>query len=91
MTPITRRPPAARLLVVHLLATWLLLATGPQHRILDGLAAATGRRWRQLRTDRDRGLATVEVAILAAVLLGLATALLAAIAAVVNKHMSQIK
>jgi hypothetical protein len=96
MTHTTRRPPAIRWLPARLLAAWLvagclLTHAGARPRILDRLAAETARRWRRLRAAPDEGLATVEVAILAAVLLGLATALLAVITAVVNKHMSQIK
>ena len=63
--------------------TWSLVDSRP----LDRLTAAARRQ----KAGSDRGLATVEVAILAAVLLGLATALLVVITAVVNKHMSQIK
>jgi hypothetical protein len=75
-----------------LLTAWLLLAhAGQPHAALDRLGRAVGCRWRRLRAAREAGLATVEVAILAAVLLGLATALLAAITAVVNKHKAEIK
>jgi hypothetical protein len=84
--------PATRRLTAVLLTGWLLLMSAPaQHGMLDTLVTAVRRRWRQLQTARQDGLATVEVAILAAVLLGLATALLAAITAVVNKHKNQIK
>jgi len=83
---------ATRRLTAVLLTGWLLLVpTAGQHGMVDTLVTAVRRRWRQLRTARQDGLATVEVAILAAVLLGLATALLAAITAVVNKHKNQIK
>ncbi len=71
---------------------WLLLAhTGRPHPVLTMLVRAVGDRWRRLRAAREDGMATLEVAILAAVLLGLATALLAAITAVVHKHQAQIK
>jgi hypothetical protein len=81
-----------RRLTVAVVTTWLLLAhTSQPHTTLDSLARAVIRRWRRLRAAREEGLATVEVAILAAVLLGLATALLAAITAVVNKHKAEIK
>jgi hypothetical protein len=79
---------AAALIAARLL---LLLHAGQPCAALDTLATAVGRRWRRLRAAREEGLATVEVAILAAVLLGLATALLAAITAVVNKHKAEIK
>jgi ABC-type Fe3+ transport system permease subunit len=49
------------------------------------------RRLTQLRSTRDAGLTTVEVAIITAVLLGLATALVAAITVVVNRNTSKIQ
>ena len=83
---------ATRRLTAVLLTGWLLLMSAPvQQSMVDSLVTRVRRRWRQLQTARQDGLATVEVAILAAVLLGLATALLAAITAVVNKHKNQIK
>ena len=53
--------------------------------------SALRRRFTQLRTSRDAGLTTVEVAIITAVLLGLATALVAAITVVVNRNTSKIQ
>jgi len=55
------------------------------------LAAAIRRRARHLCTARDSGLTTVEVAIITAVLLGLATALLAAITVVVRRNTGKIQ
>jgi hypothetical protein len=89
--PITTRRRDAGQLQVRLLAAWLLLHTATRSGLLDRTACAWRRRWHRINDGGERGLATVEVAILAAVLLGLATALLAAILAVVNKHVSQIK
>ncbi len=73
-----------------LLAAWLATA-GLESAVFAGLVAAVGRRLHQLRTARDRGLTTVEVALITAVLLGLATALLVAITAVVNENKNKIK
>ena len=53
--------------------------------------SALRRRFTQLRSTRDAGLTTVEVAIITAVLLGLATALVAAITVVVNRNTSKIQ
>ena len=89
MSRLTRaagRLPAARLLLAARVTT-----AGLESALLAGLVAAVGRRLHQLRTARDRGLTTVEVALITAVLLGLATALLVAITAVVNKNKNQIK
>jgi hypothetical protein len=48
-------------------------------------------RLRTTPTGGDAGLTTVEVAIITAVLLGLATALLAAITIVVNRNTNRIR
>ena len=53
--------------------------------------SALRRRFTPLRSTRDAGLTTVEVAIITAVLLGLATALVAAITVVVNRNTSKIQ
>ena len=74
-----------------LLAAWLAAAADPESALIAGLAAAGRRRLAALRAARDRGLTTVEVALITAVLLGLATALLVAITAVVNKNKNKIK
>jgi hypothetical protein len=61
---------------------------------LSAVPAALRRRLdrpRNGRAGRDAGLTTVEVAIITAVLLGLATALLAAITIVVNRNTSRIR
>ncbi len=55
------------------------------------VATSVRRRFTQLRTARDAGLTTVEVAIITAVLLGLATALVAAITVVVSRNTGQIQ
>lgn len=83
--------PRLRRVAAVVLTAWLLLAPAGLTGITARLAAAARRRWHHLRAGGDRGLATVEIAILAAVLLGLATALLAVIAAVVNKYKAEIK
>ena len=74
-----------------LLAGWLTGTADPQAALITGLTAALRRRLAQLRTARDRGLTTVEVALITAVLLGLATALLVTITAVVTKNTNKIK
>jgi hypothetical protein len=74
-----------------LLAIWLTAAAGWESALIGGLTAALRRRLADLRAARDRGLTTVEVALITAVLLGLATALLLAITAVVNKNKNKIK
>ena len=74
-----------------LLAAWLATAVELESALVAGLTAALRRRLAQLRSARDRGLTTVEVALITAVLLGLATALLVAIAAVVNRNKAKIR
>lgn len=85
------RMPAAHRMRAWLRAAWLVFRGTDWTRPVSVAAAAVARRWQQVRQTPDRGLTTVEVAVLAAVLLGLATALLVAISAVVNKHIEQIK
>jgi hypothetical protein len=58
---------------------------------LAAVAAGVRRRFARLQDSRDRGLTTVEVAIITAVLLGLATALVVAITVVVNRNTAKIK
>lgn len=60
---------------------------GPVPEFTDGVR----RRVAALRDSRDNGLTTVEVAIITAVLLGLATALVVAITVVVNRNTAKIK
>jgi len=75
-----------------LVAAWLATTTaGLESALLAGLAAAARRRLHQLRTARDQGMTTVELALITAVLLGLATALLVTITAVVNKNKNKIR
>jgi Na+-translocating ferredoxin:NAD+ oxidoreductase RnfA subunit len=74
-----------------LLAVWLTTAAELDFALVAGLTAALRRRLAQLRSARDRGLTTVEVALITAVLLGLATTLLVAISAVVNRNKSKIR
>jgi hypothetical protein len=69
------------------LGAWAATAAGSTDRVL----AALRRRFGRLRAARDAGLTTVEVAIITAVLLGLATALVAAISIVVNRSTGKIK
>lgn len=93
----TGRTPRTCRTVRLLLAAWTLAtslvvtASGPVVAELFAVAAALRRRLSQLRTARDAGLTTVEVAIITAVLLGLATALVAAITFVVNRNTSKIQ
>jgi hypothetical protein len=49
------------------------------------------RRCARVRATREAGLTTVEIALLTAVVLGLAGALAAAITAVVNRNVGKIK
>lgn len=60
-------------------------------RVVDRWTSALRRRFAHLRSTRDAGLTTVEVAIITAVLLGLATALVAAITVVVSRNTSRIQ
>ncbi len=66
-------------------------AGGPDVALLALLAAAVRARLLALRKARDAGLATIEVAIITAVLVGLAVALLATIAAAVRRRQAQIQ
>lgn len=70
-------------------ALTMLTAGRPPGAALSTVTAAARRRL--ARHGRDAGLTTVEVAIITAVLLGLATALVAAITIVVNRNTSKIK
>jgi hypothetical protein len=76
---------------------WTLVAgllTGLAVRVvaeLTAVDAAVRRRLDMMRADREAGLTTVEVAVLTAVLLGLATAATAAITIVVNRNTAKIK
>jgi hypothetical protein len=81
-------------------ALWLAAAAAALVRVTAGstgggaLASSitvVRRRFNQLRTARDGGLSTVEIAIITAVLLGLATALAAAITVVVARNTSKIR
>ena len=63
-------------------------AGGPECALLTVLTTAIRTRARALREARDAGLATVEVAIITAVLVGLAVALLATIAVAVRRRQS---
>ena len=72
----------------HVRSLCLAAADG---RMAGRWTSALQRRLAQLRTSRDAGLTTVEVAIITAVLLGLATALVAAITVVVNRNTSKIQ
>lgn len=88
--------PVRLLLVAWALVTALLVMAGsrPPGAHLSAVTAALRRRLTQLRSGqagRDAGLTTVEVAIITAVLLGLATALVAAITIVVNRNTSRIQ
>lgn len=63
----------------------------PQVAVIALFATAIQARLKAVRRARDAGLATVEVAIITAVLLGLAVALLAAITVAVRRRQSQIQ
>ena len=66
-------------------------ATNPDLAALALLAEAIRTRLHALQRARDAGLATVEVAIITAVLVGLAVALLATIAVAVRRRQEQIQ
>jgi hypothetical protein len=79
-----------------LLTAWITLsAMVTARRPTDGLpaqfTAVVRHRIATLRSNRDSGLTTVEVAIITAVLLGLATALVAAITLVVSRNTAKIR
>jgi hypothetical protein len=95
--PFPDRPPRrlpARLLSVWMVLTawWAVTVAGlTETALIAALATVIRRRFARLRATREAGLTTVEVAIITAVLLGLATALVAAIAVVVNRNTGKIK
>lgn len=98
INPNPDRPPRRRLrarlvsLWTALTAWWAATLTGlTETALIAALAAAVRRRYARLRAAREAGLTTVEVAIITAVLLGLATALVAAITVVVNRNTNKIK
>jgi hypothetical protein len=75
------------------MAMVVMTAGRPPGASLTTVTTALQRRLARLRhgqAARDAGLTTVEVAIITAVLLGLATALVAAITIVVNRNTSKI-
>lgn len=69
----------------------MVAAGRPSGGLLGRFTAGVRRRIATLRSSRDDGLTTVEVAIITAVLLGLATALVVAITLVVNRNTAKIK
>lgn len=92
-----RSPLAVRLTAV-LLTAWtaitvsaMVAAGRPSGGLLARFTAGVRHRIATLRSNRDSGLTTVEVAIITAVLLGLATALVVAITLVVNRNTAKIK
>jgi hypothetical protein len=85
------RRPVARVLTAWSALLCLTAASTAEGGLLTRMATSVRRRLREVRAARDAGLTTVEVAIITAVLLGLATALVAAITVVVNRNISQIQ
>ena len=86
------------LLTRELLTAWTAItvsamaaASRPSSGLLAHFTAGVRHRIATLRSSRDDGLTTVEVAIITAVLLGLATALVVAITLVVNRNIAKIK
>lgn len=69
----------------------MVAAARPSGGLLAQFTAGVRHRITILRSSRDSGLTTVEVAIITAVLLGLATALVVAITLVVNRNTAKIK
>jgi hypothetical protein len=88
-----RRLPARLLPVWTVLTAWwaATVAGLTETAVIAALAESLRRRFARLRATREAGLTTVEVAIITAVLLGLATALVAAITVVVNRNTGKIK
>ena len=90
-----RRLAGARVVVLGWVAVtaWLLRPTGapPLHARPGRISDALHRRLTAHAKRPDAGLTTVEVALITAVLLGLATALVAAITIVVNRNTGQIQ
>jgi hypothetical protein len=76
---------------VTLATVWVVGRCCPAGGVLSGLIAAVRRRARHLRAGSESGLTTVEVAVITAVLLGLAAALLAAITVVVRRNIGRIQ
>lgn len=96
--PRRSRSPLPVLLTAVLLAAWtaitvsaMVAAGRPSGGLLAQFTAGVRHRIAILRSSRDSGLTTVEVAIITAVLLGLATALVVAITLVVNRNTAKIK
>lgn len=88
----------AALLTTVLLSAWtaitvsaMVAAGRPPGGLAARFTAGVRHRIATLRSSRDDGLTTVEVAIITAVLLGLATALVVAITLVVNRNTAKIK
>ncbi len=85
--------------LVLLLTAWVALlylaaagsAGSADGSLLARMSTSVRRRFTETRTARDAGLTTVEVAIITAVLLGLATVLVAAITVVVSRNTSKIQ
>ena len=63
----------------------------PETTAVFVIAGSIARRFQQLRRAREEGLTTVEVAVITAVLVGLATALLAVITVAVRRRQAQIR
>ncbi len=82
--------PVTLLLTAWVALLWVAAANG-DGGLLARLATSVRRRFTEARTARDAGLTTVEVAIITAVLLGLATVLVAAITVVVSRNTSKIQ
>jgi hypothetical protein len=96
--PIPTRPNRRRQRPGVPLAAWTAItlsavtaAARPSSALLAEVTAHARRRVEARRGTRDSGLTTVEVAIITAVLLGLATALVAAITVVVTRNTGKIK
>lgn len=96
-SPLAVRPTAA-LLTTVLLTAWtaitasaMVAAGRPPGALLSQITTGVRHRIATLKSSRDDGLTTVEVAIITAVLLGLATALVVAITLVVNRNTAKIK
>lgn len=95
MTPIPTPTRPTRRTLALLRTAWTALAAfaaaRPAGDLLADLVAGIHRRNTRGHAARDAGLTTVEVAIITAVLLGLATALVVAITVVVNRNVGKIK
>jgi hypothetical protein len=86
--PVEQNPPTPWSATV---TRWLQSLAPRVWLALSAAAEVLVTRWRQVHAHRDDGSITVEKAIIAAIAIGLALGLMAAIAAVVTKYQARIQ